>query len=95
VESVRHFGRRLRKFTADLLEVPKDVVMDLPRITWIGDMQLFVENHRGLLEFTGETLRLTVAQGELCVRGEGLVLRTIHAQEIVVEGRIQTLTYMD
>ncbi|GMK40086.1 hypothetical protein PCCS19_31410 [Paenibacillus sp. CCS19] len=86
---MRRMNRRLQKWTANLLELPQDVVYDLPRLTMIGDRQLYIENHRGVLHFSSDRLRLALSKGELEVTGEDLVIRTIWTEEVFVEGVIK------
>lgn len=81
-------SRKLRKWTATILDLPQDVVLDLPRITMIGGLQLTVENHRGILHFSPQNLRLAMDNGEMEVTGQDLVIRNIGAEEVFVEGRI-------
>jgi sporulation protein YqfC len=85
-------GRSLRKWAARVLDLPQDVVFDLPRVTLIGGVQLTVENHRGVLGFSPESLRLAMDQGELEVTGRDLVIRTIGSEEVFVEGQIRGVT---
>jgi len=80
--------RRLRNWTARVLDLPQDVVLDLPRVTLIGGIQLTVENHRGVLHFASDSLRLAMEQGELEVTGRDLTIRSIGPEEVLVEGRI-------
>ena len=87
-----HVSRKLRKWTAAMLDLPQDVVQDLPRITLIGGIQLTVENHRGVLHFSPDKLRLGMERGELEVTGADLVIRTIGAEDVSVEGRIMSVT---
>jgi sporulation protein YqfC len=81
-------SRKLRKWTATILDLPQDVVLDLPRITMIGGLQVTVENHRGILHFSPELLRLAMNNGELEVTGQDLIIRNIGAEEVFVEGKI-------
>ncbi|TFE31673.1 sporulation protein YqfC [Cohnella luojiensis] len=81
-------SRKLRKWTATILDLPQDVVLDLPRITMIGGLQVTVENHRGILHFSPELLRLAMDNGELEVTGQDLIIRNIGAEEVFVEGKI-------
>jgi sporulation protein YqfC len=74
-----------------LLDLPQDVVFDLPRLTMIGDRQLYIENHRGVLHFSSDRLRLALSKGELEVTGDGLVIRTIWTEEVFVEGQIKNI----
>lgn len=81
-------SRKLRKWTATILDLPQDVVLDLPRVTMIGGIQLTVENHRGVLHFSPDSLRLAMDSGEIEVTGRDLVIRNIGAEEVFVEGQI-------
>lgn len=80
--------RKLHKLTASWLDMPQDVVFELPRLTLIGDRQLYIENHRGVINFSEEVLRLALIKGELEVRGRELIIRTIWTDEVFVEGII-------
>lgn len=90
---MRRIARKLRKMTAELLDLPQDVVFDLPRFTMIGNMQLYIENHRGVRHFSSEQLRLTLTTGEVEIEGSGLVIRSILAEEVFVEGKITNIRY--
>ncbi len=91
---MRKLRRRLSKWAAGVMDLPQDVVFDLPRITMIGDMQLYIENHRGVLHFSGEELRLSLSKGTLQVTGSELAIRAILPEEVLVEGKIQGVRYM-
>ncbi|TVY09653.1 sporulation protein YqfC [Paenibacillus cremeus] len=91
---MRSLSRRFNQFTAKLLDLPQDVVMDLPRITMIGNMQLYIENHRGVLHFSNELLRLALGKGKLEVHGQQLVIRAILSEEVFIEGVIHDIKYV-
>lgn len=84
-------NRKLRKWTADILDMPQDVMYDLPRLTMIGDRQLYIENHRGVIHFSSEKLTLALSKGELEVTGSELVIRTIWTEEVFIEGIIKNI----
>lgn len=85
--------RKLRTFATALLDIPEDVVHDLPRITLIGNRQLYIENHRGVLHFSPSILRLSLSIGELEVSGSELVIRAILPDEVLVEGIVDDIQY--
>jgi len=89
------WNRRLSKLTAKLLDLPQDVVLDLPRFTMIGNRQLYVENHRGVLHFSSDSLKLGLTRGHLEIRGKELVIRAILPEEVFVEGIISDIRYAD
>ncbi len=77
------------------MELPQDVMMDLPRITMIGQIHIYIENHRGLLAFSDKELRLLLKQGQLLIRGKAFVIKTILPEEILLEGKIDQVTYIN
>ncbi len=78
---------------AHMLDLPKEVLLDLPSITLVGTLQLQLENHRGIIEFTDERVRINTKEGVLEITGKDFFLRIITRQEIVIDGKIRSLTY--
>lgn len=76
-----------------VVDLPKDLVLNLPRITLVGDLQLVIENHRGLLDFDGTEVQIALERGTLCIKGTNLTLRSIRVDEIVVDGTIQAVLF--
>lgn len=85
--------QKLRKWTTGILDLPKDVIFDLPRITQIGNMQIYIENHRGVSHFTSNRLDLNLSAGRLEITGKQLVIRAILPEEVFVEGVIEDVRY--
>ncbi|MFC0212080.1 sporulation protein YqfC [Paenibacillus chartarius] len=90
---MRLLPRKLNQWAANLLDLPQDVVHDLPRITMIGNMQLYIENHRGVLHFSSDRLQLALSHGKLDIHGKQLVIRAILTEEVFIEGTIDDIQY--
>lgn len=94
-KALRKLRQKIKQLTANQLELPKDVIFDLPRITMIGSYQIYIENHRGVIQFTDQFLHLRLSKGELRLVGKQLVIRTILPEEVLVEGIINEIHYID
>lgn len=92
---MKKWSHYLRKQTTRLLDLPEDVTMEMPRVTMIGSIHIYIENHRGVLRFTDSELRLLLTNGQLRVQGEAFVLRMILPEEVLLEGRIEQVRYLD
>lgn len=92
---MRRFRRQLSKFTGHFLDLPQDVILDLPRITMIGNMQTYIENHHGVTHFSDELLKLNLSKGQLQIRGKNLVIRAILTDEVFIEGIVEEVKYFD
>ncbi|NLM47049.1 MAG: sporulation protein YqfC [Firmicutes bacterium] len=82
-----------RRSLADFLELPREIVLNLPRVTIVGNMQCYIENHRGVIEYSEGRVRAAIESGELVVRGHDLVIRYLANEEIAVEGTITAVEY--
>lgn len=89
------WGRHLRKFAARMLDLPADVTMEMPRITMIGQIHMYIENHRGVLLFNDKELRLLLTKGQLLVKGEKLVIRAILSEEVLIEGKVDGVQFIE
>lgn len=85
--------RKWQERAASFLEIPREVALDLPKIVMVGDVQIFIENHKGIIEYSPEKVRIRTSLGELAVLGENLFLRHIVMEEIILEGKINGVLY--
>ncbi|NLM51535.1 MAG: sporulation protein YqfC [Firmicutes bacterium] len=82
-----------RHSLAEMLELPQEIILNLPRITLIGNLQCYIENHHGIIEYTTERIRLALNLGELIVSGKDLTIRYLANEEIAIAGTIEKLQY--
>lgn len=92
---MKTWGRFLRKKATQILDLPQDVTMEMPRVTMIGSVHIYIENHRGVLRFTDNELRLLLTNGQLLVKGSTFVLRIILPEEVLLEGKIDEVRYLE
>ncbi|MEK5441786.1 MULTISPECIES: sporulation protein YqfC [unclassified Fredinandcohnia] len=91
----KKLGQRMKSWITNKMELPADVMMDLPRITMIGQLHIYIENHRGLLTFSDKEVRLLLKQGQLLIKGNAFVIKTILPEEIMLEGKIEHVQYIE
>ena len=79
---------RFKSAFVNILELPPEIALNLPKITMIGNLQLNIENHKGIVEYTMEKVRILVTRGEVVIEGRNLVLRDVQIDEIMINGEI-------
>ncbi|NMB38037.1 MAG: sporulation protein YqfC [Firmicutes bacterium] len=75
------------------MDLPSDVVLELPRITVIGNLEILVENHRGIQKYTSEQICLRVKGGIMSVNGRKLAIKIIEKDYIRLEGIIERIQF--
>ena len=83
-------GRKegLLERTAEVFDLPGDVVAGLPRVELLGDRQLRMENHKGILAYGDREIHISGGSYVVKVTGEGLELRAMTGMELLITGRI-------
>lgn len=95
VRQRRSLRSSVNKLLTDVLELPKDLVLNLPRVTMVGNIQLTLENHRGVILYTDRRIRVAVEKGEVVIAGQKLTLRSIYADEIIIDGLILDVSFVN
>lgn len=76
------------------LQLPKDVCMGAMRITMTGNLEAWVENYRGLLEYTDQTILLQGKNCQACFEGRGLSIDYYTNEDMKISGCIQCIRYL-
>lgn len=71
-----------------MCDLSRDVVAGLPVISMLGDCEVFIENYRGILEYSSEYLKVSTKIGNIRVSGSNLVIYHMNQDEILLRGRI-------
>lgn len=79
---------------AELFDLPADVVAGLPRLEMVGTRQLYLEHHTGILTYSEAQIDVNTAAGVLRVKGEGLSLLAMTAEELRMGGRIAAVEWV-
>ncbi len=79
---------------SDMFDLPKDITLNLPRISMTGNNQMLIENHKGVIEYTPERIRINSTIGVIRLQGTEMNLRNIAADDIMVTGGIKSIEFI-
>ncbi|NLB82190.1 MAG: sporulation protein YqfC [Clostridiaceae bacterium] len=82
-----------REKLAELFEMPKEVVLDTPKVTIYNNNQLCIENHGGIIEYTDEHISLKTIEKTISINGKNLELRVITDIDVQIEGEISKIEW--
>lgn len=86
---------RARRPALPMLGLPGDATSGEARLTILGERQVLVENHRGMLEIGQERMRVLTKRGILSVYGSGLALLEVRPEGLMIEGIIERVELPD
>lgn len=83
-----------RQKLSNLLELPKEVVLDLSKIMIVGNRNVLVENYKGIIEYENTKIRINTTSGIIAFEGKGLFIKEITSEDIMVEGEIKNIEFV-
>ena len=85
----RRFGFLER--TAELFDIPADALTGLPKLELVGDGELRVENHKGILSYGQEEIHISGGIYLIKITGRELELRAMTGIELLITGKISQI----
>lgn len=77
-----------------LFDLPADALAGAARVEIVGDGELRMGPHRGILAYGPEEIHISGGDVVVMVRGSGLELRAMNPEELLITGTIKALEFM-
>ena len=73
-------------------DLPGEPVPGAPLVEIAGDKRVLIENHKGVVGYGNTEICVKVKYGTLQVKGCGLMLARMTKQQLIITGRIDSVT---
>ena len=94
-EERKHSGRpQGKELVVESLKLPKDSLLGASIVTLTGNTEVFVENYKGIIEYTSQTILL---QGKTCkieISGKRLNIVYYTNEDMKISGCVDTVRYL-
>lgn len=79
---------------AEALDLPLDILCDIPRSELMGNSQLNIENIRGVLDYNESSIKINTTVGIIKIEGDELFIEHISDESIFIKGRIIRMEFI-
>ena len=84
---------RAKMKLAEGLEIPSDVILSTPKITISSNNEISIENHKGIIAFEREYIKINSKIGTITINGKDFEIAFIGGQTIVIQGEFKSVIY--
>ena len=84
---------RFKRRAMELLEMPREVVSEVPKITITGFDEIVIENFKGILEYEEFFVRISTYIGNVAINGFNMKLTQMNEEDIKVQGKIENISF--
>lgn len=85
---------RSKELIVESLKLPKDTMLGAAIVTVTGNREAFVENYKGILEYTTESIVLQGKNCKICFEGQRLSIDYYTNEDMKISGKIDALRYL-
>lgn len=89
-------NERIEKNTNKLIEsldLPQDLFLGLPCLSFTGNRELYISNHRGILAYGQEEIIILAKSVQIVIKGRGLVITSYSKEELLIKGYIHSMEF--
>lgn len=76
---------------SNMLEIPKEISSNEPKLTIVGFNEMIIENYKGILEYEEFYIRINTYIGTININGFGLELTQMNDEVISITGKIESI----
>lgn len=78
----------IREKIEKALEMPLELLKNIPRVTLIGNENVLIENYKSIVEYEKNIIRVS---NNVCILGEELNVSELSAEELIITGKIKSI----
>lgn len=82
-----------REIIAEKLNISKDIALDLPRISVIGQEEITIENHKGIVLFERNIIKVNTKLKPISIEGDNFEILYIGESTIIISGKFNSISY--
>ena len=82
-----------REIIAETFDLPKDIVLNVPKITIIGNDEITIENHKGIILFERNVIKVNTKVKAINIEGENFERLYIGDSTITISGKFKSISY--
>lgn len=86
-------ARKIKEKISTVLSIPQEIVMDVPRIVFDSNTKVYIENFKGISEYSSESIKINAGRYIISLVGEGMEIKSMTGEEVMIEGVVKTVDF--
>lgn len=87
--------KQLLNETAELFDLPLDLLSGMPHVELMGNRQFYMENHRGIISYSEDEIDISAEGLIVRVFGKKLELVSMRSDALRIRGKIERVEWVN
>lgn len=84
----------IKKRLIENVEIPNEIVLNLPLITIVGKNKIVIENFKNIVLYSTDIIKINTSSGIFKINGKNLYLKTLNKNKIFIKGIINSTEFI-
>ena len=84
----------MKKEITNKLVLPKDIMYGLAIVNIVGQSELYIENHRGIIEYNNDKIVIQTKSSKIEIIGKNLLIVRFSNDDMKINGNILEIKYL-
>ena len=93
-ERILEQDKSKKEKVADLLTIPKDILLGCSILSAIGNREIRIENYKGIIEYNEDIIYLQGKHEKILIEGKSLSIDYYSNEDMRIVGSIKTIKYL-
>lgn len=76
------------------LDLPKDIFLGMSTISLVGNREIYLSNHKGILSYKQEEIIILSKEHQIVIKGKKLYISSYTKEELTIQGYIQSMEFV-
>jgi len=87
-------SKHTTKKIIESLDLPQDLFFGLPNLSFCGNKELYISNHRGILSYGQEEMVILTKEYQIQVKGKHLNIVSYTKEDLTIQGYISSMEFL-
>ncbi|MBB6630503.1 sporulation protein YqfC [Clostridium algidicarnis] len=83
----------IKEGLSEKLELPREIILDLPMITITGNRDINIENHKGIIIFDEDKVKINSKIGAITIYGSDFEVLFLGGKTFSLKGTFKSVVY--
>jgi sporulation protein YqfC len=84
---------KTKESIAEKFDLPRDIILNLPKITIISNNEITIENHKGVVLFEDKEVKINSNVGLISISGRDFEILFMGGSTLTLSGKFKSVVY--
>ena len=91
---MKEHKKQTTKKIIDTLDLPQDLFLGYPNLSFCGNRELYISNHRGILSYSQEEITILTKEHQIRIKGKELTIHSYTKDDLTIQGYMHSLEFI-